>query len=82
MSTPLRLTTDRIDAARTRRTMEDTALAAVPGATLEHLAADAGAAQVWTAQVRAADGRRLRLRLDRVLQTVELAPALAVAHAA
>ncbi len=72
----------RIELARTRRMIEDTALAAVPGATLEHLAADAGSSERWTAEVRSADGRRLTLRLDRLLQTVEVAPALAVARAA
>ena len=82
MTTSLLPHTDRIELARTRRMIEDTAVAAVPGATVEHLAADAGAAHLWTAEVRTADGRRLSLRLDRSLETVEVAPALALAHAA
>lgn len=79
---PRPATADRIETARTRRMLEDTAVAAVPGATLEHLAADAAAPDVWTADVRSPDGRRLTLRLDRSRQTVEVAPALAIARAA
>ena len=81
MTTTSRPDTDRIELARTRRMIEDTAIAAVPGATLEHLAADAGSADRWTAEVRSADGRHLTLRLDRRLETVEVDPALAHAHA-
>ena len=75
-------TADRIELARTRRMLEDTAVAAIPGATLEHLVADAGSTDRWTAAVRSADGRRLTLRLDRSLQTVEVAAAPAMARAA
>lgn len=75
-------TAGRIVLARTRRMIEDTAVAAVPGATIEQLSADAGSTDRWTAEVRSADGRRLTLRLDRLLQTVEIAPALAMARAA
>jgi hypothetical protein len=82
MTTPSRPTHDRIELARTRRMIEDTAVAAVPGATLEHLAADAGSPDRWTAELRSADGRRLTLRLDRRLETVEVVPALALAYAA
>ena len=72
----------RIELARTRRMIEDTAVAAVPGGVLERLVADAASDDRWIAEIRAADGRRLTLRLDRRLETVEVAPALAVARAA
>ena len=75
-------TAARIDLARTRRMIEDTAIAAVPGAVVEHLAADAGSDHLWTARVRSADGGRRTLRLDRLLQTVEVAADPALARAA
>ena len=81
MTTIARPTNDRIELARTRRMIEDTAIAAVPGATLEHLAADTGSLDQCTAEIRSTDGRRLTLRLDRRLETVEVLPAFAVARA-
>ena len=74
-------TDPRIELARTRRMLEDTALAAVPG-TLLSLAADHGSDHRWTAEVRSTDSTHLTLRLDRLLQTVEVLPAPAVARAA
>ena len=71
----------RIEAARTRRMLEDTALAAVPG-MLVALNADHGADQRWTAEVRRTDGEVIRLRLDRLLQTVEVEPRHAARAAA
>lgn len=82
MTTSLRPADHRIELARTRRMIEDTAIVAVPGAVVEHLAADAGSHRHWTAELRTADGRRLRLRLDQLQHTVEIAPALAEARAA
>ncbi len=82
MTTSLRPNTHRIELARTRRMIEDTAVAAVPGVTVERLVADAGSDRRWTADVRSADGRQLRLRLDRSLGTVEVEPALVLAQAA
>ena len=71
----------RIELARTRRMLEDTALAAVPG-TLTSLKADGASDHRWTAQVRSTTGEHLTLRLDRLLQTVEVLPAESVARAA
>ena len=71
----------RIDLARTRRLLEDTALNAVPG-LLVSLAADHGAEHRWTAVVRSTSGEYLTLHLDRLLQTVEVMPAAAAARAA
>ena len=70
----------RIELARTRRMLEDTALSAVPG-TLMRLIADHGSAQQWTAEVRSTSGDLVTLRLDRLLQTVEVEPG-ALAQAA
>jgi hypothetical protein len=63
----------RIELARTRRMLEDTALSVVPG-TLLHLGADDASAQRWTAEVRSTSGQPLTLRLDRLLRTVEVEP--------
>lgn len=71
----------RIELARTRRMLEDTALAVVPG-SLVALAPDHGPALRWTAEVRRPSGEHVTLHLDRVLQTVEVAPAGAIARAA
>ncbi|MBA2349746.1 MAG: hypothetical protein H0V81_15805 [Solirubrobacterales bacterium] len=70
----------RIELARTRRMLEDTAVAAVPG-TLSSLTPDHAAAQRWTAEVRSTSGELVTLRLDRLLQTVEVEPS-AIAQAA
>ncbi len=70
----------RIELARTRRMLEDTALAVVPG-TLLHLAADGASDHRWTATVRSSTGD-VTLRLDRLLQTVELVPPGQLAAAA
>ncbi len=70
----------RIELARTRRMLEDTAVAAVPG-TLSRLIPDHAAAQRWTAEVRSTSGELVTLRLDRLLQTVEVEPS-AIAQAA
>lgn len=80
--TPLTLPANpRIELARTRRMLEDTALAAVPG-TLVSLAPDHAAAQRWTAQVRSTSGRHVTVRLDGVLQSVVVIPTEAIARAA
>ena len=71
----------RIEFARTRRMLEDTALAAVPG-TLLSLSNDLGSENRWTAEVRGTTGQPLTLRLDRQLQTVEVMPAGAISRAA
>ena len=81
MTSPTLPTESRIELARTRRMLEDTALSAVPG-TLVSLTADRASDHRWTARVRSTEGRQVTLRLDRLLQTVEVAPALAVARAA
>ncbi len=78
MTTPV---DPRIELARTRRMLEDTALAAAPG-TLLSLSADLGAGHRWTAEVRSTTGQPLTLRLDRQLQTVEVMPAGAISRAA
>lgn len=75
------VTDPRIETARTRRMLEDTALAAVPG-TLLALTADHGAQHRWTAEVRSTSGEHLTLSLDRSLQTVEVAPLRAMSRAA
>ncbi len=71
----------RIELARSRRMLEDTALAAVPG-TLLSLSADLGADHRWTARVRSTTGEHVTLRLDRRLRTVEVAPSGAISRAA
>lgn len=81
MTTPTLAANPRIELARTRRMLEDTALAAVPG-TLVSLSADHGAEHRWTAEVRSTSGEPMTLRLDRVLQTVELVPSAALHRAA
>ncbi len=81
MSTPTLLTDPRIELARTRRMLEDTALAAMPGQLLS-LAPDRGAGHRWIAGVRSTTGKDVTLRLDRELLTVEILPAGAVARAA
>jgi hypothetical protein len=81
MSTPTASADPRIELARTRRMLEDTALSAVSG-TLVSLAPDRGSDQRWTAEVRSSSGEHLTLRLDRLLQTVEVVPAGAIARAA
>ena len=63
----------RIELARTRRMLEDTAVAAVPGCLLS-LTADHGSSQRWTAEVRSTSGALVTLRLDRLQQTVEVEP--------
>lgn len=81
MTTPVTSVDPRIELARTRRMLEDTALAAAPG-TLLSLSADLGADHRWTAVVRSTNGQSLTLRLDRELQTVEVVPAGAISRAA
>ncbi len=81
MTTPTLPANPRIELARTRRMLEDTALAAVPG-TLLHLTQDHGADHRWTATVRSTQGEHLTLRLDRLLQTVEVVPPGVAAAAA
>lgn len=81
MSTQTLPANPRIELARTRRMLEDTALAAVPGMLLG-LSADHGAGHRWTAQVRSTTGEHVTLRLDEELQTVEVAPAGAISRAA
>lgn len=81
MSTPTLSTDPRIELARTRRMLEDTALAAVPG-TLVALAPDHGSEHRWTAEVRSTSGEHQTLRLDRLLQTVEVMAPGAIARAA
>ncbi len=71
----------RIELARSRRMLEDTALTAVPGMLLS-LCADEGANHRWTAQVRSTTGEHVTVRLDRRLQTVEVSPAGAISRAA
>ena len=70
----------RIELARTRRMLEDTALAAVPGVLLS-LTPDHASDQRWTAEVRSSSAQLVTLRLDRLMQTVELEPS-ALARAA
>lgn len=81
MTTSTVPTNPRIELARTRRMLEDTTQAAVPG-TLLSLTADHGADHRWTAEVRSTTGDHLTLRLDRLLQTVEILPTGAIARAA
>lgn len=81
MTTPTLTENPRIELARTRRMLEDTALAAVPG-TLVSLTGDHASDHRWTAQVRSTTGEHLTLRLDRLLQTVEVLPREAAARAA
>ncbi len=80
MTTAATPTDPRIELARTRRMLEDTALAAVPG-TLVALHAHPAADHLWTAEVRSIGGRHLTVELDRLLQTVAVHP-VAVARAA
>jgi len=81
MSTSALSANPRIELARTRRMLEDTALTAVPGLLLA-LCADHGAGHRWTAQVRSTTGEHVTLRLDTQLQTVEVTPPGAVSRAA
>ncbi len=81
MSTPTLAANPRIELARTRRMLEDTALAAVSG-SLVSLSPDHGAAHRWTAEVRSTTGEHLTLRLDRLLQSVEVVPTAAQHRAA
>jgi len=81
MSTLTAPANPRIELARSRRMLEDTALAAVPG-TLLSLSADHGADHRWTARVRSTTGEHVTLRLDRRLRTVEVVPADAISRAA
>ncbi len=71
----------RIELARTRRMLEDTALAAVPGVLLS-LAADPADDHRWTARVRSTSGEHVTLGLDRLLGTVEVVPSGAISRAA
>jgi hypothetical protein len=64
----------RLEQARTRRMLEDTAVHAAGGGTLTGLEADAATADVFHAHVTRGDGTRLRIRLDRALQTVAIQP--------
>ena len=64
----------RLEQARTRRMLEDTAVNAAGGGTLTGMQADAATADVFHAQVTRGDGTRLRIRLDRGLQTVAIQP--------
>lgn len=81
MPTPTASVNPRIELARTRRMLEDTALSAVAG-TLVALAPDHGSTRHWSAEVRKPSGEHVTLRLDRLHQTVEVAPAGAISCAA
>jgi len=76
-----RIANPRIELARTRRMLEDTALAAVPGVLLS-LSADHGADHRWTARVRSTAGEHVTLHLDRLLRTVEVVPPGVISRAA
>lgn len=80
MTTTIAPVNPRIELARTRRMLEDTALAAVPG-TLMSLVADHASTRRWTAEVRRSSGELTTLRLDRLLQSVEAEPSV-IARAA
>jgi hypothetical protein len=64
----------RLEQARTRRMLEDTAVNAAGGGVLTALEADSALGDVFHAHVTRGDGTRLRLRLDRGLQTVAIQP--------
>ena len=63
---------DRLAAARTRRMLEDTAIAAVGGGHLISLSPVAAGLRRWRASVRRGDGACLRLLLDRHTGSVEM----------
>ena len=65
----------RREQARTRRMLEDTAVNAAGGGVLTALDPDPDTSGVFHAHVTRGDGRRLRIRLDRALQTVAIQPA-------
>lgn len=81
MSTITAPANPRIELARTRRMLEDTALAAVPGVLLS-LSADLDGDHRWTARVRSTSGEHVTLGLDRLLRTVEVVPSGAISRAA
>ena len=81
MSTITAPANPRIELARTRRMLEDTALAAVPGVLLS-LSADLDDDHRWTARVRSTSGEHVTLGLDRLLGTVEVVPSGAISRAA
>lgn len=64
----------RLEQARTRRMLEDTAVNAAGGGTLTALEPDRVSDDVFHAHVTRGDGARLRIRLDRALQTVAIQP--------
>jgi len=64
----------RLEQARTRRMLEDTAVHAAGGGVLTALEADRASSDVFHAHVTRGDGTRLRLRLDKALQTVAILP--------
>jgi hypothetical protein len=64
----------RLEQARTRRMLEDTAVNAAGGGVLTALDPDPDSSDVFHARVTRGDGRRLRIRLDRALQTVAIQP--------
>jgi hypothetical protein len=64
----------RLEQARTRRMLEDTAINAAGGGTLTAMEADRASADVFHAHVTRGDGARLHIRLDRALQTVAIQP--------
>ena len=66
---------DRLQTARTRRMLEDTAIVAASGGVLLELVPDVVDEDVFHAQVRRGDGTPLTVRLDRRLGAVELRPA-------
>ncbi len=72
----------RLEQARTRRMLEDTAVNAAGGGVLTALEADSALVDVFHAHVTRGDGTRLRLRLDRGLQTVAIQPDLAARRVA
>ena len=72
----------RLEQARTRRMLEDTAVNSAGGGVLPALEADTASADVFHAHVTRGDGTRLRLRLDRGLQTGAIQPDLAARRVA
>lgn len=64
----------RLQAARMRRMLEDTAVSAVGGGHLVRLELEPSADGSWEAEVRRGDGAHVALRLDPARGTVLLAP--------
>lgn len=81
MSTTAPPRSARLEAARTRRMLEDTALSAAGGGVLLALEQDPLDADVWRADIARSSGEHARVELDRRLHSVTVQDAAVLAAA-